>query len=568
MNLKRFSRITCNSLITGTLLLTFTGFISRILGFVYRIFLSRTIGAEGLGIYQMIFPLYGICMAICASAIETAISRFVAANLSRTRSILRTGFLISFSLSLIIAGLIFCFSDFLAVHVLMEPRCAKLLPIMALAIPCTSIHDCICGCCYGSQKASIPGISHLVELSARMITVFFLASYCVEHGIKITVTLAVYGLLAGEATSALFTLLSFFLSGIGKHSDKHFDKSVQSKPVQTNSIQSHLTQDCSARMNPVQSHFAQNRSVRTNSIQTNPTQSTSPLPFWQDFQITAASLMTMALPLIANRLILSGLQSAEAILIPNRLSSFGLTSSEAISTYGTLTGMATPFIMFPSTISTSLAVMLLPTVSQAQAAGNHSHIGLTAEHSISFSLTIGILFTGIFVLFGKDLGMTVFHSEAAGIYITILAWLCPFLYLCTTLGSILNGLGKTSTTFINQVAAQLLILIFVVFGIPKFGILAYLWGNLAAQLFLTALHIHALRREVAFSFHVVENLLKPMLCILVSLGIFLFFQAKILPVLPTENPWILLMLKGGLYTGAYLLTLWGLHWKTPLSIKS
>lgn len=505
MNLKR------NSLITGTLLLTFTGFISRILGFVYRIFLSRTIGAEGLGIYQMIFPLYGICMAICASAIETAISRFVAANLSRTRSVLRTGFLISFSLSLITAGLIFCFSDFLAVHVLMEPRCAKLLPIMALAIPFTSIHDCICGCCYGSQKASIPGLSHLVELSARMITVFFLASYCLEHGIEITVTLAVYGLLAGEATSALFTLLSFLLSEVGKHS--------------------------------------RNSSALPNQ-----------LSFWQDFQITAVSLMTMALPLIANRLVLSGLQSAEAILIPNRLSAFGLTSSEAISTYGTLTGMATPFIMFPSTISTSLAVMLLPTVSQAQAAGNHSHIGLTAERSISFSLTIGILFTGIFVLFGKDLGMTVFHSEAAGIYITILAWLCPFLYLCTTLGSILNGLGKTSTTFINQVAAQLLLLLFVVFGIPKFGIIAYLWGNLTAQLFLTALHIWALRREITFSFHAAENLLKPMLCILVAVGIFLFFQTNIQPILPTENPWILLILEGGLYTGAYLLTLWGLHW--------
>ncbi|MDO4325205.1 MAG: polysaccharide biosynthesis protein [bacterium] len=510
MNLKR------NSLITGTLLLTFTGFISRILGFVYRIFLSRTIGAEGLGIYQMIFPLYGICMAICASAIETAISRFVAANLSRTRSVLRTGFLISFSLSLITAGLIFCFSDFLAVHVLMEPRCAKLLPIMALAIPCTSIHDCICGCCYGSQKASIPGLSHLVELSARMITVFFLASYCLEHGIEITVTVAVYGLLAGEATSALFTLLSFLLSGIGKQ--------------KTKSTASHMT------------HTA------------------GRLSFWQDFQITAASLMTMALPLIANRLVLSGLQSAEAILIPNRLSAFGLTSSEAISTYGTLTGMAVPFIMFPSTISTSLAVMLLPTVSQAQAAGNHSHIGLTAERSISFSLTIGILFTGIFILFGKDLGMTVFHSEAAGIYITILAWLCPFLYLCTTLGSILNGLGKTSTTFINQVAAQLLLLTFVVFGIPKFGIIAYLWGNLAAQLFLTALHIWALRREIPFSFHAAENLLKPMLCILVAVGIFLFFQTTIQPALPTENPWILLILEGGLYTGAYLLTLWGLHW--------
>ena len=52
-------------LITGTILLTAAGLLSRVLGFFYRIFLSRTIGAEGLGIYQMIFPVYGIFLSVC-----------------------------------------------------------------------------------------------------------------------------------------------------------------------------------------------------------------------------------------------------------------------------------------------------------------------------------------------------------------------------------------------------------------------------------------------------------------------------------------------------------------------
>ena len=62
-------------LITGTILLTAAGLLSRVLGFFYRIFLSRTIGAEGLGIYQMIFPVYGIFFSLCAGSIQTAISR-------------------------------------------------------------------------------------------------------------------------------------------------------------------------------------------------------------------------------------------------------------------------------------------------------------------------------------------------------------------------------------------------------------------------------------------------------------------------------------------------------------
>lgn len=495
-------------LVTGTLLLTATGLISRILGFIYRIFLSRTIGAEGLGIYQMIFPIYSICMAICSSGIETSISRFVAADRTHARSFLRTGLFISLSLAFCMSGLIFCFSDFFAVHILMEPRCASLLSVMAFAIPWTAFHNGICGYCYGTQKALIPGISHLVELTARMIVVFLIASYWIKQGQRLTVMLAVYGLLTGEMASAIFTALSYLFS---------------SRPLKSPSL----------------------TACPYSGSKTKPN-------FWNDFTTTASSLMSMSLPLIANRLVLSGLQSAEAILIPNRLMAFGLTSSEAISSYGTLTGMALPFILFPSTISTSLAIMLLPTVSQAQAEGKHTHIRLTTEHSISFSLVIGILFTGIFLIFGQDLGNLVFHNQAAGIYITILSWLCPFLYLGTTLGSVLNGLGKTGVTFFNHVVAQIAVLSFVIFAVPRFGIMAYLWGNLAAELLLTFLHIWALKKEISFSFSPLDTLLKPILYSLLAFGILLSMDTFLSSDILRLNPWILLILRGSLYTASYL----------------
>ena len=79
-----------HTLITGTLLLTMTGFLTRFLGFFYRIFLSRTIGAEGLGIYNMVHPIFGICFALCAGSIQTAVSRFVAANTEKGKAVFRT----------------------------------------------------------------------------------------------------------------------------------------------------------------------------------------------------------------------------------------------------------------------------------------------------------------------------------------------------------------------------------------------------------------------------------------------------------------------------------------------
>ena len=69
-------------LFKGTLILTLAGFITRIIGF-FRIFLSNTMGAERLGIYQLIFPVYGICFTIYATGIQSAISRLVAFELGK-----------------------------------------------------------------------------------------------------------------------------------------------------------------------------------------------------------------------------------------------------------------------------------------------------------------------------------------------------------------------------------------------------------------------------------------------------------------------------------------------------
>ena len=161
--------------IAGTLMLTAAGFSSRILGFFYRIYLSRTIGAEGLGVYNMIHPIFGVCFALCAGSIQTAISRFVAANVQQGKAIFRTGLLISLSMSLVLAAAICRFAPFLAEHVLLEPRCALLLPIMAFSVPCAAVHACINGCYYGLQRTKVPAFTQLAEQAVRICAVFLIA---------------------------------------------------------------------------------------------------------------------------------------------------------------------------------------------------------------------------------------------------------------------------------------------------------------------------------------------------------------------------------------------------------
>lgn len=77
----------------------------------------------------------------------------------------------------------------------------------------------------------------------------------------------------------------------------------------------------------------------------------------------------MAVPLTSNRIVLNLFAGFENVMLPNRLLAFGYTQSEALSVYGILTGMAMSVIMFPSVITNSVSVLLLPTISEAQAAG-------------------------------------------------------------------------------------------------------------------------------------------------------------------------------------------------------
>jgi stage V sporulation protein B len=219
------------------------------------------------------------------------------------------------------------------------------------------------------------------------------------------------------------------------------------------------------------------------------------------------------------------LASAEAILIPSRLQMSGLSNAEALAVYGVLTGMAMPFILFPSTISNSMAVLLLPGVAQAQAEGKQSSITSSITLSLRYSLYMGILCIGIFTLFGNALGSGVFHDAQAGQFIRILAWLCPFLYLATTLGSILNGLGHTRTTFLQNTTALTFRLVFVLFGIPRYGIHAYLVGMLASELLLATLHLITLYRQIPFTWDAVDMIVKPAVLMVISIGIYHFLAS-------------------------------------------
>ena len=138
--------------------------------------------------------------------------------------------------------------------------------------------------------------------------------------------------------------------------------------------------------------------------------------------------------------------------------------------------------------------MLLPSVAENQATGNYDKIRSCIFTTIRFCLILGFLSTLFFYSTGDLLGLLLFKNEFAGTFIKTLSFICPFLYLSSTLSGILNGLGETGKYFLQNLLGLSIRLLYVFFVIPRYGIIGYLWGLLVSEVFITLLTLFFLRK--------------------------------------------------------------------------
>ncbi len=443
-----------NPFIAGTLVLTATGLVSRLVGFFYRIFLSRLFGEENIGIYQLISPVLSLVFSFSAAGIQNAVSKFAAgkeldADGRGSARVLFVGLLFSLPSSLFCTAAIFCGSDFIAARLLFEPRCAPLLRIAALSFPFSAVHSCINGYFYGLRRASVPASAQLAEQFVRVGSVYLISAAALQSGRELSVSVAAAGMVIGEMGSMLLTIGAVRI---------HFSRAGRSGAVRIGN--GRFTGE----------HF---------------TSSLSSL---------AGQMLSFSAPLCLNRLCINILQAIEAACIPAKLQVYGYSVSESLSVYGVLTGMALPLIFFPGTLTNSVSVLLMPAISEADSANNHRMIGRTVRKCILYCLLLGISCSFLFLCAGELVGTLLFDSPLAGQLIVMMGFLCPFLYLNTTLTSILHGLGRTGYTFGLSMASLLLRLLFVFHAIPVYGMKGYLTGMLLGQLVTTLFSLIPLKR--------------------------------------------------------------------------
>ena len=305
------------SMLYGTLLLTATGICSQALGFVYRIFLSRLIGAEVMGLYQLVMPVYSVLMSITAVGLTAAVSNLSASyhatgNRAAISALLRrclTLFLVLFTPAAVITVL--CY-DPISVYLLGDARTQTGLVLLLPCVLLTGVENLHKHYFYGTGNVRPPAAVELCEQFIRAAAVLGLLVLFLPQNPERTVALIVLGMTACELFSALTLLLL---------ARRSLDKAAG-----------------------LPGTVPPRRSL--------------------DRKIAA-----LALPVGMTSLLGNLMGSATAVIIPQRLVAAGAEVSQAMSAFGILCGMTIPMLCLPTAFIGALGLTLMPKLAQAAELG-------------------------------------------------------------------------------------------------------------------------------------------------------------------------------------------------------
>lgn len=451
-----------HTVVRSALILTLANIITRLLGFFYRIFMSNAIGAEGMGLYQLISPIYMLVWAFSSAGLSTSISKLTAeqkakGNYGNMHRIVFAAGGISVALAFAASVMVYFGAPFICRYLLKDDRTLLSMRILSLCFPFMAAGSCIRGWFFGMQEAKVPAQCQVLEQCTRMLVVYILSFSMLDKGLEAACAMAVIGMAVGEVVSCVYVILR---AAIRKHH----------------------------------------------------TNSRASLSYGKAVTMIAA----LAIPLTLNRVTGSLLSSTENFLIPSKLELSGLIRSDAVSVYGQLCGMAMPLVMFPSSLLTALATALMPAVSEANASGNARAMRSAIEKSLTFTAVIGIGTAGLFMTLPNELGMVIYSQNEIGGMLRLLGIICPFIYFQVTLSGILNGLGKQVFIFAANLASSLFNILFICIFVPVYGIQAYIFGWFVCTVATACLSCFVVSSSVNISLYFNNILLKPLAAISLS----------------------------------------------------
>ncbi len=445
-----------DTFLRGAFILAVAGIAVKLIGSVNRILLSRLLGGEGIGLYQMAYPIYLLALSISSAGIPVAISILVAERiaLSDYRGAARV-FRVSLALlvatgTLFAAGLFFGADWLIGRHIVRDARAYYAIVALAPAVFFATILASYRGYFQGQQLMTPTAASQVAEQFVRVVTMVALAYWLLPRGLEYAAAGASFG--AGPGAFTGLCVLVFF-------------------------------------------HWRHRNRLRAlEAAQA----AVAPQPVKQ----IAVRLVRLALPVSLANIMAPAVSSIDMLIVPARLELAGFSVERATALFGYLTGMAMPLVMMATIPTASLAASLVPAVSEANTLGDRGGVQRRVRTALRLCCMITIpSFVGLWVL-ATPISRMLYGTEEAGPCIAILALAILLLGVHQVTTGALQGLGRTAVPVVNMVlsAGVKVALVWALTAIPEYNIAGAAWATNVDFALAALLNIYFVWRYTGFAF--------------------------------------------------------------------
>lgn len=439
----------------NALILTVTSLLLRTVGIFFRVWLTGQIGAEGIGLYQVVYSVYVLASTFATSGICTAVTRMVTSYLSENdkkgavKSV-KTAILLSLIIAFASMAVILCFADQIAKYIIKDVRAALSLKILCFSLPFMGVCSCIRGYFLARRSTLPPSFCQMAEQIVRIGVIFILIGKVAPYGIAA----ASAAVMAGDAASEMIGAFLLYLSYV---SDKKHIRSEKNENKQV-------------------------------------------LP----------ELLRIATPISLGRYIHTCLRTAENLLTPICFSKYKGTELGGLEQFGMIKGMALPLLLFPASILSSISTLMVTEITESASKGNKAGIAKTGESVLCITSIFSFLIGAIFFAASTHIGEIVYNSREVGYLIRALSPLVPFMYLDLICDGILKGLDEQKTLFKTSVTDSAVRVLLVLVLVPEFGMKGFLLVMMFSNVYTSIASLIKIVKITNLKFKIAKMFLSPL----------------------------------------------------------
>ncbi len=447
-------------LVVNTFISTVGSVSTRLVGMCTMIYISKQIGAEGIGLYQLAMTVYMMAYMIASAGIITSISKLISEELSRgfmyrAKKVMSIFLVFGFVASFVVMLIVYFNARTLSVAIIKDTRIVEGLKILSLSIPFMTLSACFKGYFYGIKDIIKPASSEVLEQFVKLaLTIVLLGIFGTQDltlaclGISLAITL-------GEILSFIYLGLLYFTSRIKNVKPDKFGQ------------------------------YEQRLAVKICNVL---------------FPITASSYLTAVFVLLENT------------LIPMGLRGYGLTTVESVSIYGMIKGMVFPLLFFPTALLSACSTILTPEIAKATALKYKGRVESLSSRVLHLTLVVAFFIVGIFSIYGRELGITIYNDMEVGKYLQIMVVVSPFVYIEIVIDGILKGMGEQKKCLQYRVIDAIFRIILMYFLIPKMGVSGLLLTMILSNVISATLHINRLFEITNIQASITKWIIHPIIC--------------------------------------------------------